>query len=90
MTTDSDDEITALKKKIERAEKEIEQVKAPLGMDSTWSGPNPYDVAEWSQEELKARLSALTTGLTERRREKNLLLEARRAERASRVSSDAG
>eukprot|EP00635_Sarcinochrysidales_sp_CCMP3193_P001332 CAMPEP_0118893328 /NCGR_PEP_ID=MMETSP1166-20130328/2582_1 /TAXON_ID=1104430 /ORGANISM="Chrysoreinhardia sp, Strain CCMP3193" /LENGTH=290 /DNA_ID=CAMNT_0006832131 /DNA_START=122 /DNA_END=994 /DNA_ORIENTATION=+ len=77
MTTASD---TALEKKIEEAEKEIEtakgkiaEVEAALGLDLSWSGPNPY--AGRGEDFLKKRLSELTTALTELRREKNLLLE---------------
>jgi len=73
MTTDVSAEIAALKKKIEDAEVEIEQVEAALGLDSTWSGStNPYaDAEKWTLEDLKAELGRLRDNLTA---EKNLLL----------------
>eukprot|EP00635_Sarcinochrysidales_sp_CCMP3193_P009189 CAMPEP_0118894696 /NCGR_PEP_ID=MMETSP1166-20130328/3365_1 /TAXON_ID=1104430 /ORGANISM="Chrysoreinhardia sp, Strain CCMP3193" /LENGTH=57 /DNA_ID=CAMNT_0006833635 /DNA_START=62 /DNA_END=232 /DNA_ORIENTATION=- len=37
--------------------------------------PVQYDAEDWKRDELKERLSALTTGLTELRRKENLLLE---------------
>eukprot|EP00635_Sarcinochrysidales_sp_CCMP3193_P002510 CAMPEP_0118897084 /NCGR_PEP_ID=MMETSP1166-20130328/4638_1 /TAXON_ID=1104430 /ORGANISM="Chrysoreinhardia sp, Strain CCMP3193" /LENGTH=109 /DNA_ID=CAMNT_0006836151 /DNA_START=49 /DNA_END=375 /DNA_ORIENTATION=- len=76
---------TALEKKIETVENEIEQVEAALCLDSSWSGPNPYDAEDWKRDELKERLSALTTGLTELRRKENLLLEKQGTESKKKI-----
>eukprot|EP00635_Sarcinochrysidales_sp_CCMP3193_P002547 CAMPEP_0118895456 /NCGR_PEP_ID=MMETSP1166-20130328/3803_1 /TAXON_ID=1104430 /ORGANISM="Chrysoreinhardia sp, Strain CCMP3193" /LENGTH=112 /DNA_ID=CAMNT_0006834485 /DNA_START=57 /DNA_END=392 /DNA_ORIENTATION=- len=76
---------TALEKKIDTAENEIEQMKAALGV-GTFRGPNPYAVAEdWTRDELKERLSALTADLTALRREKNLLLEKQGTESKKKI-----
>eukprot|EP00635_Sarcinochrysidales_sp_CCMP3193_P004027 CAMPEP_0118895736 /NCGR_PEP_ID=MMETSP1166-20130328/3951_1 /TAXON_ID=1104430 /ORGANISM="Chrysoreinhardia sp, Strain CCMP3193" /LENGTH=94 /DNA_ID=CAMNT_0006834783 /DNA_START=56 /DNA_END=337 /DNA_ORIENTATION=- len=74
---------TALEKKIETAENEIEQMKAALGV-GTFTGPNPY-ADGWTREELKAELGRLRDDLTELRREKNLLLEKQGTESKKKI-----
>eukprot|EP00635_Sarcinochrysidales_sp_CCMP3193_P003782 CAMPEP_0118896986 /NCGR_PEP_ID=MMETSP1166-20130328/4583_1 /TAXON_ID=1104430 /ORGANISM="Chrysoreinhardia sp, Strain CCMP3193" /LENGTH=91 /DNA_ID=CAMNT_0006836047 /DNA_START=118 /DNA_END=390 /DNA_ORIENTATION=+ len=91
MTKDVNAEIAALETEEEKeVKKKIKQVEAALeGLraETDEARAEAFEKAGiyadgWTREELKARLSELTTGLTELRREKNLLLEARRAERA--------
>jgi len=81
-------EIAALETEEEKeVKKELNQVKAALRLDSSWSGPNPYDAEDWTRQDLRAELGRLRDYLTEQRREKNLLLEKkRRAARAPKAS----